>query len=164
MPFFQVTIPLFSVFGGTLILVTFGMLGLYLPSATKLKTHRVETGGALVGLVSETLDGLKVIHAFGQTDYFISTAADKTNLHHKAVYNGESLNLWLAFYCDFYGAILVLAVSMFAVVQRVELGAAAAGLAFSNTIQMLVRAYMAENWSGIDVIAANARVDIIRPA
>ncbi len=56
------------------------------------------------------------------------------------MYNAESLNLWLAFYCDFYGAVLVLAVSLFAVVQREELGPAACGLAFSNTIQMLVSA------------------------
>jgi ABC-type multidrug transport system fused ATPase/permease subunit len=78
-----VTITLFSVFGGVLILITFGMLALYLPSATKLKHHRVETSGALVGLVSEVLDGLKVIHAFGHTKYFVDTAALKTDRHHK---------------------------------------------------------------------------------
>lgn len=50
----------------------------------------------------------------------------------------EALNLWLAFYCDFFGAVLVLAVAAFAVFQKDTLGAANVGLAFSNVIQMLV--------------------------
>jgi ABC-type multidrug transport system fused ATPase/permease subunit len=92
--------------------------------------------GDLVGLVAETLEGLPIITAFGQNKYFIATAANKIDEHHRALFNGESLNLWLAFYCDLYGAILVLAVCIFAVTQRVQLGAAAVGLAFSNTIQV----------------------------
>lgn len=88
--------------------------------------------------MAETLEGLSVIHAFGQNKYFVCTAAYKTDQHHRALFNGESLNLWLAFYCDLYGAILVFAVGIFAVVQRQVLGASAVGLAFSNTIQMLV--------------------------
>lgn len=68
--------------------------------------------------------------------YFIEEADLRTDRHHRALFNAESLNLWLAFFCDFYGAILVLAVSMFAVLQRQQLGAAKVGLAFSNTIQV----------------------------
>uniref|UniRef100_A0A383VW30 Uncharacterized protein n=1 Tax=Tetradesmus obliquus TaxID=3088 RepID=A0A383VW30_TETOB len=134
----SVTIPMFSVFGGVLFFVTGVMLYFYLPAATTLKKQKTETAGELVGLVAETLDGLPIITAFGQNKYFIATAANKIDEHHRALFNGESLNLWLAFYCDLYGAILVLAVCIFAVTQRVQLGAAAVGLAFSNTIQMLV--------------------------
>jgi ABC-type multidrug transport system fused ATPase/permease subunit len=92
--------------------------------------------GDLVGLVAETLEGLPIITAFGQNKYFVATAANKIDEHHRALFNGESLNLWLAFYCDLYGAILVLSVCIFAVTQRTVLGAAAVGLAFSNTIQV----------------------------
>ncbi len=62
----------------------------------------------------------------------------RTDLHHRSVFTGETLNLWLAHWCDLYGAILVLAVSCFAVGLAETLGAATVGLAFSNTIQMLV--------------------------
>ncbi len=62
----------------------------------------------------------------------------RNNLHHRTVFTGETLNLWLAHWCDLYGAILVLAVSCFAVGLADDLGAATVGLAFSNTIQMLV--------------------------
>eukprot|EP00879_Flechtneria_rotunda_P031415 GHRR01034321.1.p1 GENE.GHRR01034321.1~~GHRR01034321.1.p1 ORF type:complete len:287 (-),score=69.88 GHRR01034321.1:257-1117(-) len=132
----SVTIPMFSVFAGVLILVTLIMLSFYLPAATALKKQKVETAGALVGLVAETLEGLPIITAFNQNNYFVATAASKIDEHHRALFNGESLNLWLAFYCDLYGAVLVFAVCIFAVVMRVELGPAAVGLAFSNTIQV----------------------------
>jgi ABC-type multidrug transport system fused ATPase/permease subunit len=92
--------------------------------------------GDLVGLVAETLEGLPIITAFNQNKFFVATAANKIDEHHRALFNAESLNLWLAFYCDLYGAILVLAVCIFAVVMRDILGAAAVGLAFSNTIQV----------------------------
>jgi ABC-type multidrug transport system fused ATPase/permease subunit len=95
-----------------------------------------QRAGDLVGLVAETLEGLPIITAFGQNKYFVATAANKIDEHHRALFNGESLNLWLAFYCDLYGAILVLSVCIFAVTQRTVLGAAAVGLAFSNTIQV----------------------------
>ncbi|KAJ9527211.1 hypothetical protein QJQ45_025467 [Haematococcus lacustris] len=132
------TIYYFSVFAGVLIIVTLIMLVFYLPAATKLKGHRTSTAGALVGLVAETLEGLSVIQAFNKTEYFIQTAIQRNDVHHAAVFTGESLNLWLAHWCDLYGAILVLAVSCFAVGLAEELGAATVGLAFSNTIQMLV--------------------------
>eukprot|EP00775_Hariotina_reticulata_P004687 gene4687-4939_t len=134
----SITIPHFSAFAGILILVTFIMLIFYLPAATTLKRQKVETAGDLIGLVAETLEGLPIITAFNQNKYFLATAANKIDEHHRAVFNAESLNLWLAFYCDLYGAILVFAVSIFAVTMRTVLGASTVGLAFSNTIQMLV--------------------------
>lgn len=131
-------IELFSVMSVGLFIVTGLMLFAYLPTATQLKHLRNETAGQLVTLVAEALEGLTVIQAFDKQGYFIEEADLRTDNHHRALFNGESLNLWLAFFCDFYGSVLVLSVSMFAVAQRQQLGAAKVGLAFSNTIQMLV--------------------------
>lgn len=110
------------------------------PAAAAAPTPPPPPPGDLVGLVAETLEGLPIITAFSQNKYFVSTAAHKIDEHHRALFNGESLNLWLAFYCDLYGAILVLAVCIFAVVMKDILGPAAVGLAFSNTIQVRARA------------------------
>jgi ABC-type multidrug transport system fused ATPase/permease subunit len=41
----SVTIPLFAVFGGVLILVTLVLLYFYLPAAAKLKALRIQTAG-----------------------------------------------------------------------------------------------------------------------
>ncbi len=91
------------------------MLSLYLPAATALKKARSVSGGQLVGLVAETLEGLAVVQAFSKQDFFIREAARRTDVTNSAVFNAESLNLWLAFYCDLIGACLVGVVSAFAV-------------------------------------------------
>jgi hypothetical protein len=44
--------------------------------------------------------------------------------------------LWLAFWCDFFGAILVVATCLLSVALKDSLGAAVVGLAISNTIQV----------------------------
>ena len=59
--------------------------------------------GDLVTLVSEALDGLTVIQAYGKQAYFVQITADYINDAHRTLFGSESLNLWLAFYCDFYG-------------------------------------------------------------
>ena len=114
------------------------MLIYYLPAATTLKVLRTNTAGDLVGLVAESLEGLNIIQAMGKTNYFVETAMIRNNHHHATVFTAESLNLWLAHWCDLYGAIMVLAVACFAVGMATDLGASKVGLAFSNTIQMLV--------------------------
>ncbi|KXZ54551.1 hypothetical protein GPECTOR_4g616 [Gonium pectorale] len=134
----SVTINFFGAFTAALIAATLGLLAIYLPAATALKKARAVSGGMLVGLVAETLEGLGVVQAFGKQEYFIAEAARRTDVTNNAVFNAESLNLWLAFWCDLVGALLVGVVSAFAVALKDTLGAATVGLAFSNIIQMLV--------------------------
>ncbi|GIL76626.1 hypothetical protein Vretifemale_6124, partial [Volvox reticuliferus] len=134
----SVTINFFGAFTGFLILMTLFMLSIYLPAATALKKARAVSGGQLVGLVAEVLEGLSVVQAFSKQAYFIDEAARRTDVTNAAVFNAESLNLWLAFWCDFIGACLVGVVSAFAVGMKKQLGPATVGLAFSNIIQMLV--------------------------
>ncbi|GLC48313.1 hypothetical protein PLESTB_000082600 [Pleodorina starrii] len=134
----SVTINFFGAFTAALITMTLIMLSIYLPAATALKKARAVSGGMLVGLVAETLEGLAVVQAFSKQEYFIQEAAYRTDVTNAAVFHAESLNLWLAFWCDFIGACLVGVVSAFAVGMKDQLGAATVGLAFSNIIQMLV--------------------------
>ncbi|KAG2424609.1 hypothetical protein HXX76_014334 [Chlamydomonas incerta] len=134
----SVTINFFGAFTAALIIMTLIMLAIYLPAATALKKARAVSGGALVGLVAETLEGLNVVQAFSKQEFFIDEAARRTDVTNAAVFNAESLNLWLAFWCDLIGACLVGVVSAFAVGMADELGASVVGLAFSNIIQMLV--------------------------
>jgi ATP-binding cassette, subfamily C (CFTR/MRP), member 1 len=134
----SIVIPTFAAFAAALVVVSVTALVLYLPAATALKKHRADTAGDLVGLVAETLEGLSVINAFAKRQFFLETAEYRIDVHHKAIFNAESLSLWLAFYCDLFGAVLVLAVCCFSMAQRETLGASAVGLAFSNVIQLLV--------------------------
>ena len=61
---------------------------------------------------------------------------EKVNLAHKALFGAECLNLWLAFFCDFYGACMVLSVACFGIGQWRDLGSSNVGLAFSQSIQV----------------------------
>ncbi len=94
--------------------------------------------GDLVTLVAEALDGLGVIQAYNKQQYFTEVTSQCVDDAHRALFGAESLNLWLAFYCDFYGAAMVLAVACFGIGQWRELGSSNVGLAFSQSIQMLV--------------------------
>jgi hypothetical protein len=60
------------------------------------------------------------------------------NKHHLALFNMEQTHLWLAFWCDFIGAILVVATCLLSVAFSETLGAPNVGLAISNSIQVLV--------------------------
>jgi len=57
---------------------------------------------------------------------------------HRALFGAETLNLWLAFICDFFGACMVLSVACLGIGMWRSLGSSAVGLAFSQSIQMLV--------------------------
>ena len=111
----SVNIQFFGAFTGALMVATAIMMYFYLPAAMALKKVRAVTSGALVGLVAETLEGLNVIQAFSKQDFFIQEACRRTDAANAAVFCAESLNLWLAFFCDFIGALMVLVVSLFAV-------------------------------------------------
>ena len=88
--------------------------------------------------MSEALDGLTVIQAYSKQAYFTALTSDRINSATRTVFGAKTLNLWLAFYCDFFGAIMVLSVAAFAVGLWSDLGSSAVGLAFSQSIQMLV--------------------------
>lgn len=111
---------------------------LYLPAATVLKRWAGETASQVYVHVDESLHGMEVIKAFDAVNYFIQENIHRINLHHLALFNTEQCHLWLAFWCDFFGAILVVATCLFSVGLKDSLGSAAVGLAISNTIQVLV--------------------------
>lgn len=113
-------------------------LRIYLPAATVLKRWSGETATSVFVHVDETLSGIDVIRAFDAVGYFMQENVQRINLHHLAMFNTEMTHLFLAFWCDLLGAILVVVTCLLSVALREELGAAAVGLAISNSIQVLV--------------------------
>ncbi len=66
----------------------------------------------------------------------IQENVQRINRHHLALFNTEQTHLWLAFWCDFFGALLVVATCLLSVAFSDELGPANVGLAISNSIQV----------------------------
>lgn len=60
----------------------------------------------------------------------------RINVHHLALFNTEQCHLWLAFWCDLFGAIMVVATCLLSVGLKDQVESAAVGLAISNTIQV----------------------------
>ncbi|KAF8071336.1 abcC3 [Scenedesmus sp. PABB004] len=89
----------------------------YLPAATVLKRWAGETASALFVHVDESLQGMDVIRAFNAEN------VNLLNVHHLALFNTEQTHLWLAFWCDFFGAVLVVATCLFSVAFSETLGA-----------------------------------------
>ncbi len=87
-------------------------------------------------LVAESLDGLGVIQAFNKQGYFTHVTSQRVDDAHRALFSAETLNLWLAFICDFLGAAMVLSVACFGIGQWKDLGSSNVGLAFSQSIQV----------------------------
>mmetsp|Transcript_12259 Transcript_12259/g.33459 ORF Transcript_12259/g.33459 Transcript_12259/m.33459 type:complete len:1462 (-) Transcript_12259:707-5092(-) len=121
-----------------LFIAFFTMLFLYLPAATVLKRWSGETASNVYIHVDESLHGMEVIKAFDAVNYFIQENVNRINLHHLALFNTEQTHLWLSFWCDLFGAIMVVATALLSVALTSSLGASAVGIAISNTIQILV--------------------------
>lgn len=86
--------------------------------------------------MAESLDGLGVIQAFNKQAYFTHVTSERVDDAHRALFSAETLNLWLAFICDFMGAAMLLSVACFGIGQWRELGSSNVGLAFSQSIQV----------------------------
>ncbi|KAI8465820.1 MAG: putative ABC transporter [Monoraphidium minutum] len=132
------SINYYAIMTGALFISFFMMQYLYLPAATVLKRWAGETASAVFVHVDESLHGMDVIRAFGTVDFFIQENVARLNRHHLALFNTEQTHLWLAFWCDFFGAILVVATCLMSIAFRATLGAPNVGLAISNSIQVLV--------------------------
>lgn len=133
-----VSIHYYAALTAALLGAFFIMQFLYLPAATTLKRWAGETASQVYVHVDESLHGMEVIKAFNAVNYFIQENVQRINAHHLALFNTEQCHLWLAFWCDLFGALLVVATCLFAVGMKEDVGAAAVGLAISNTIQVLV--------------------------
>eukprot|EP00879_Flechtneria_rotunda_P005406 GHRR01005697.1.p1 GENE.GHRR01005697.1~~GHRR01005697.1.p1 ORF type:complete len:938 (+),score=327.51 GHRR01005697.1:3324-6137(+) len=133
-----VSIHYYAIMTAALFLAFFIMQYIYLPSATVLKRWAGETASSVFVHVDESLQGMDVIRAFGAISYFIQENVNLLNAHNLALFNTEQTHLWLAFWCDLFGAVLVVATCLFSVGFSEELGAPNVGLAISNSIQVLV--------------------------
>lgn len=131
-----VSIYYYAIMTAALFLAFFMMQTLYLPAATTLKRWAGDSAAAVFVHVDESLHGMDVIRAFDAVGYFIQENVQRINVHHLALFNTEQTHLWLAFWCDFFGAILVVATCLFSVAFKETLGSANVGLAISNTIQV----------------------------
>lgn len=131
-------IPIFAAVAGLLAISFVYFFRLYMRTSRVLKSATGRAGAAVVTHVSETLQGLTVIHAYGAAPRFSSDSMTRLDASSAAQFNVDALQLWLSFRLDLIGCLLVLGTCLLAIALEPRLPAASAGLAISNSFQILL--------------------------
>jgi ABC-type multidrug transport system fused ATPase/permease subunit len=110
----------------------------YCLACTRIKAVVNRTADDVVAHTSETLSGLAVVRAFGAQERFQSGNVELQDRSCSASLAQTWLALWLAFRLDLVGVFLVLATTLLAVLNDGGVDSAKAGLAMSNSFQILL--------------------------
>ena len=135
-------------------------------SGTVKKLHGSSTS-LLLAHVSETLSGMSVIAAFEAESRFIADNRQRLKNMHVAGTTIDQLQGWLSFRLDGVASLLVLGTCLLCVGLRGSISAASAGLAISNSFQILLfmtlmvkgAADIHANISSVERVVANTDVE-----
>ena len=111
-------------------------------SSRELKRMQATTRSPLYSMLSETLDGLSHLRAFGLASAFSRRFDAMANRNAKQFYYSYILIPYMILRMDILGACLILAVSCALVLFRDTVSAAAAGLAIAYALQIMGRLQM----------------------
>jgi ATP-binding cassette subfamily C (CFTR/MRP) protein 1 len=131
-------IPEFAAIAGGLLLCFLYFFRLYISSSRALKEMSGTAAGSVVSHVSETLQGITVIQAYEAETRFRAENLSRLNSSQTASFNLEMLQIWLSFRLDLIGCLLLLGTCLLAVGLEQSLTPALAGLAISNSFQILL--------------------------
>jgi ABC-type multidrug transport system fused ATPase/permease subunit len=131
-------LPIFAAVAAFLMLTFLYFFRYYLAGSRALKDASGRKNASVVTHTSETLQGLAVIQAFDAEGRYRADNLTFLDGAGTAGYNLEMLQLWLSVRLDLIGCLLVLGTCILAVALERSLTAAAAGLAISNSFQILL--------------------------
>jgi ABC-type multidrug transport system fused ATPase/permease subunit len=132
------SIPVFAAVAGALAVSFVYFFRLYMRTSRVLKDATGRAGAAVVTHVSETLQGLTVVLAYGAVPRFAADSTARLDAAANAQFNVDALQLWLSFRLDLIACLLVLGTCLLAIAVEPRLKAATAGLAISNSFQILL--------------------------
>lgn len=131
-------LPYFAIVSAVLMFSFAYFFRYYIAASRVLKQATGDSMASLTALVSESQQGLAVIHAFRQVRRFEGIATTRLNRVQTAGSNLEQLQVWLSFRLDSIGCLLVLGTCLIGVGADDNLTPALAGLAISNAFQILL--------------------------
>lgn len=131
-------VPYFAAILGALIFPSVFIFLRYLGASGSLKRRVGTADAALNAHVSESQQGIAVIRAYGAEERFMRDNAERLLVSQRCTSNLETLQVWLAFRLDLFGCLLVLVTCLLSVGLWESLSASRAGLAISNSFQILL--------------------------
>jgi len=123
---------------GVLVILFVLVCARYLAASKVFKLRAGAAASAVVAHVSETVQGIAVIQAFRAEHRYSSVTGDKLLAAQTARFTMETLQLWLSVRQDLIGSLMVFGTCIMCVSLEKSLSPAAAGLAISNSFQILL--------------------------
>jgi ABC-type multidrug transport system fused ATPase/permease subunit len=131
-------VPYFAAIVGALLVVFVYYFRVYMRASASIKALSGSTTSLLLAHVSETLSGMAVIHAFRAQQRFVDDNRRRLVNMHLASRTMDDLQGWLSFRLDFVASLLVLGTCLLMVGLQASIPASGAGLAISNSFQILL--------------------------
>ncbi|KAI9336822.1 P-loop containing nucleoside triphosphate hydrolase protein [Zopfochytrium polystomum] len=103
----------------------------YLPTSRDLRRLHAITRSPIYQLLSETLDGLSTIRAYGAQEQFIQLLVDRVNLNNNAHITNYCTNRWFDVRIDMVGLFAMVISAALCVASKGSIDAAMAGLALT---------------------------------
>ena len=107
----------------------------YLRSSRELKRLDSISRSPIYAHFGETLTGVNTIRAFGRVQEFMQENAYRLDTNQRAFFASNSSNRWLGIRLEFLGTIVVTLAALFAVLERDNIKAGAAGLSITYALQ-----------------------------
>lgn len=133
-----VVLPYYTIVAAALLGSLIALQWYFIKCSRKLKTIAASTNSPIFAHLSETIQGISIVRAYRAQERMILQTQQRVDRNHKALFNLEHLQMWLAFRLDVIGSLLVVATALFCVGLRFDIAGSATGLAISNSIQKLV--------------------------
>ena len=130
--------PIFPAVVAFILAIFFYVFRRYCLACAQIKVVVGRAADEVVAHTSETLSGLAVVRAFGAQQRFQTWNVALQDRSCAASLAQIWLQLWLAFRLDLLGVLLVLATTLLAVLNDGGVDSAKAGLAMSNSFQILL--------------------------
>jgi ABC-type multidrug transport system fused ATPase/permease subunit len=130
--------PIFPAVVGFFFVVFIYVFNRYYVACARIKVVVGRSSDDVVAHTSETLSGLAVVRAFGAQERFRAGNMEMQDRSCSASLAQTWLSLWLAFRLDLVGVFLVMATTLLAVLNDGGVDSAKAGLAMSNSFQILL--------------------------
>lgn len=131
-------VSFFAAIVGVLLLAFAFFFNRYMAASAAIKQLLGGSNSLLLAHVSETLQGLAVIQAYEAQGRFVADNRSRISNVHLAGGALDDLQGWLSFRMDFVASLLVLGTTLLCVGLRASISAANAGLAVSNSFQILL--------------------------
>uniref|UniRef100_T1KCV0 ABC-type glutathione-S-conjugate transporter n=1 Tax=Tetranychus urticae TaxID=32264 RepID=T1KCV0_TETUR len=124
--FIATFIPIFIVYGFVQVI--------YMATSRQLKRLESISRSPIYTHFGETLSGFSTIRAFDVSEQFMEESAKKVDLNISCLYLSVTLNRWLSTRLEFFGILITLSTTIFAVIARDSLEPGLVGLVVSYSI------------------------------